>query len=90
MGKIYFTNLIPFNESNITCNDIESDISKFKQLTDYLSKNVFLSIISLVVITIFVMPGSWPAFTFLFFRTFMRQHEQLTTSGNTIEEDEED
>ena len=88
--KIYFTNLIPFNESNITCNDIESDISKFKQLTDYLSKNVFLSIISLVVITIFVMPGSWPAFTFLFFRTFMRQHEQLTTSGNTIEEDEED
>jgi glutamine cyclotransferase len=87
--KIYFTNLTSFNESNISCNDIESDISKFKQITNYLSKNVFLSMISIVAITIFLMPGSWPAFTFLFFRTFMRQHEQLTTSGNTNEEEED-
>ena len=63
-------------------------MSKFKQITNYLSKNVFLSVFSLVAITIFVMPGSWPAFTFLFFRTFMRQHEQPTSSGDNIEEEE--
>ena len=87
--KIYFTNLTSFNESNISCNDTESDISKFGQIINYLSKNAFLSLISLVVITIFVMPGSWPAFTFLFFKTFMRQHEQLTTSGITTGEEED-
>ncbi|MBK64339.1 MAG: hypothetical protein CMB47_02295 [Euryarchaeota archaeon] len=86
--KIYSIDLTSFNESNMSCNDIESDISKFNQIANYLSKNVFLSIISLVAITIFVMPGSWPALTFLFFRTFMRQHEQLNTSGITTEEEE--
>ena len=88
--KIYFTNFSLSNTSNISCNDIESDMGKFKQITNYLSKNVFLSVFSLVAITIFVMPGSWPAFTFLFFRTFMRQHEQPTSSGDNIEEEEKD
>ncbi len=37
-----------------------------------------ISILILLIITIFIMPGSWPALTFMFFRIFKRQTEHLS------------
>jgi len=88
--KMYFTKFNLSNGSNISCDTIDSNVSISEKIIGYLSKNPFLSVISLVTITIFVMPGSWPAFTYLFFRTFMRQHEQLAASGDVITEEEKD
>ncbi|MGY8703008.1 MAG: glutaminyl-peptide cyclotransferase, partial [Candidatus Poseidoniales archaeon] len=48
----------------------------------------FLSIVVLIVFAIFVLPGSWPAITFLFLRLFMRQTEHLGSSGNDEEGEE--
>ena len=83
--KMYLTKFVESNISDIACDDLDSNSSIRAQIYDYLSNNIFFSVISLITITIFVMPGSWPAFTFLFFRSFMRQDEQLNTSGDTIE-----
>jgi hypothetical protein len=82
---MYLTKFVESNISDIACDDLDSNSSIRSQIYDYLSNNIFFSVISLIAITIFVMPGSWPAFTFLFFRSFMRQDEQLNTSGDTIE-----
>lgn len=82
--NMYSINFLPSNESFSPCNN-SNLISNNNQIEDYFTFNLLFSLISLIAITIFVMPGSWPAFTFLFYRSFMRQHEQPPISGDAVE-----
>ena len=82
--NMYSVEFLSSNESFIPCNNSNLQ-SNNDHIKDYFTFNLLFSLISLIAITIFVMPGSWPAFTFLFYRTFMRQHEQRPISGKVDE-----
>ncbi|MBT3641350.1 MAG: glutaminyl-peptide cyclotransferase [Euryarchaeota archaeon] len=55
-------------------------------LTKYTNK--IISFIIIIIIAIFVMPGSWPFFSLIFYKLFKRQTEHLGASGKGAREDE--
>ena len=55
-------------------------------LTKY--KNKILSFIIVTIITIFIIPGSWPFLSLIFYKLFKRQTEHLGASGKSERGDE--